>query len=78
MTSVFPTDGYVYQLLKFDVKTEELLEEITLDSVSIRMLSYFRYADLAEEFGTNDCIDLQYSADLRFVYEVHRCSGDSK
>lgn len=75
MVSVRPTDGNVYQLLKFDVETEELLETLTLDSVSIWMLAHFRDVDLAEEFGNSDCIDLQYSGDLKYVYEIHRYKG---
>jgi hypothetical protein len=75
MTKVRTTDGYIYKLLKFTVETEELLETLTLDSYSIRLLSHFRDNNIDEEFSNSDSIDLQYSGDLKYVYEIHRSKG---
>jgi hypothetical protein len=63
-----------YKLCKFNVATEELVEEITFDT---RVAAWFlssKLGDLPVFMGIYDTVDLVYSTDGEYVFELHQCS----
>lgn len=60
-----------YRLCKFEVNTEELVEEMTFTE---KLADWFlgpKFGNLPEFMLTRSAVDLVYSEDGKYVYELH-------
>jgi hypothetical protein len=62
----------VYRLCKFNVVTEELVESITLTETFAKWLLTSKLGDLEVLMSDKDVVDLCYSDDKEYVYELYR------